>query len=542
MKNKFKFLIASISIAMLFLSSCEKEIYGEATRKQIERNDFVINRKSFNQLNTETKFNSAYKKINSEIQNKKLSSKMVMEEMYNFTIDSTQINEVLTEKYTSYSFGIIRDTINPNFYENLFIEIDSSDAPQASILKFNINPNTKELISITSKLIQYNISQTGKIYYTPPCSYVTVTTETPCVCAGHWPGECGGCSEGPPTSSTQTYLVCREDAGGSGDTWTNTSSENGGGGSGGTSISAPRVLTPKEQRIKNFMLQLTPEQKNCLNSQDENIQGELMSFLENEMDIDGLISSETSYSAEDIANAEAALQTLCNGGDVDFDNKVMLDSTFVNNQKVMCIYTKMRTINAFNKALEPFEGASSKAFIKLKTDILDDADRAFTTEPDSNNIIEITLNSCPTCQNGINYQPNTMIAQTIIHEVLHAEFFRRIIVAINNGSYIHDYDTIVNALENSQYSQLAEYIRTTEDWSHNYMAENFRRAIARVTQQYDTGIAVSGIPDAFYTNLAWRGLNNADVNAWVNLSPTAQIDINTAISNFVSSNSNQLCP
>lgn len=408
-------------------------MYGEATRKLIDRSDFVINRKSFDQLNGEAKFNSAYKKINSEIQNKKTLSKTVMEEMYNFTIDSTQINEVLTEKYTSYSFGIIRDSINPNFYENLFIEIDSTDLPQASILKFNINPITKEIISISANFIQYNISVTGKIMYDgPPCNYVTVTTETQCGCVGHWPGQSCSCSQGP-TSSTQTYLVCRDDEGGtSGDTWTNTSSESGGGGSGGNSISAPRVLTPREQRIKSFNLQLTADQKQCLNSLDENTRGELMNFLESEMTIDGLILSETSYSAEDIVNAEAALQILCNGGDVDFEKSLKspaiidfsaIDTSTPEGQKLDCIYQKLMQSPSFENLFNnTFGGNQTKLNVKFEIadNLPDNIGGVCQLQPPVNgaytNLIRININHLI----GVNAKSNLINARTILHECIHA--------------------------------------------------------------------------------------------------------------------------
>lgn len=236
-----------------------------------------------------------------------------------------------------------------------------------------------------------------------------------------------------------------------------------------------------------------------------------------------------------------AIKTIVHDGEVDFENKIMIDSTFKNNQKAMCVYNKMRTINSFNKALAPFEGENPNAFIKLKTEILPNDIRAETSEPDSNNIIEIKINDCANCTNGINYQPNTLIAQTIIHEIIHAEFFRQIIEAVGNGTYSTDYDEVVNALKNSKYQKLANYIQTKEDWSHNYMAEQFRRAIARVTQQFDTNIEVTGIPLPLYTNLAWRGLDEIDVTSWMELPIEIRNSIHNTIDTFTLNNSNQPC-
>ena len=50
MKNKFKFLIASVSIAMLFLSSCEKEMYDDAIYKSQQPQNLSISKISFKEL------------------------------------------------------------------------------------------------------------------------------------------------------------------------------------------------------------------------------------------------------------------------------------------------------------------------------------------------------------------------------------------------------------------------------------------------------------------------------------------------------------
>lgn len=81
----------------------------------------------------------------------------------------------------------------------------------------------------------------------------------------------------------------------------------------------------------------------------------------------------------DIKTAKAIIDNEIDGGDTDFDNKIIIDPTFKNNQKADCILTKMRTINAFNKALEPFEGENPAAFIKLATGNLDEDVRAETS-------------------------------------------------------------------------------------------------------------------------------------------------------------------
>jgi hypothetical protein len=293
------------------------------------------------------------------------------------------------------------------------------------------------------------------------------------------------------------------------------------------------LLTPYTKCEKDFM-SASSERLWLYQNQASQEYTELMQY------INGDGSGECSTERENVANE--LIRDIKRGSKIDFVNKVIIDSSFVNNQKAMCVYTKMRTMNAFNKALEPFEESNPKAFLKLETKNLGPEVRAETTEPNGNNIITISLND-NVISNGISEEPNLLIAQTIIHEVIHAEFFRQIMEAVSVGSYVVDYDVIVNALRTSQYSRLSEYCRIHSDWSHNYMAEKYRRAIARVTQEFATNLPVASdaIPDAFYTNLAWRGLDEYDVVAWTNMSSGAQADVYATIDNYLSLNSNQTC-
>lgn len=250
---------------------------------------------------------------------------------------------------------------------------------------------------------------------------------------------------------------------------------------------------------------------------------------------------------ESIQIAEEMIEAIEDGGEVDFKNKIILDPSFTNNQKAKCIYDKMQNIEAVVKALEPFNASSPAAYLRFTMSSLEPSVRAETSEPDSKNIITITLNN-NSSNDGVNYQPNTLVAQTIIHEIIHAEFFRQIIIAIGNGSFNADPIVIRDALANSEYTKLYEFYRLYKDWSHNLMATNYRRAIARVTQEYATGTPVTGIPNQLYTNLAWRGLTDYNlVKAWKDLvdsnpgpnGPAAQI-LNE-ISNYVTNNANQTC-
>ena len=253
-----------------------------------------------------------------------------------------------------------------------------------------------------------------------------------------------------------------------------------------------------------------------------------------------IVNSNCSSDGESMANE--LIRELKRGSKIDFENKIIIDSTFANNQKAMCVYNKLKNNNAFNEALTPFNMQNPHAFVKLTAGTIDNNFKAVTDPPDSNSIIVITVNSDPVHPNGINQRPNMLLAQTIIHEMLHAELFRRIKVAIGNGSYSAiTYDQLIYALQHSQYNDLVNYIRTANDWSHEYMADLWRDTIARVTQEFATGVVVTGTPDQMYLNQAWSGLNSSEIIVWMALDPAERNAINQEINSYITAHSNETC-
>jgi hypothetical protein len=159
----------------LLLWNCEKDEFIETstTTKEFK---YKLKDKNFEQLTKEEKFNDAFKKVfkpEREVVKAKSSSKTVMEERYGFTIDSTLIKEISSDKYISYTFLIHRDVSDDTYFENLVITIDSLDVTRAHIVKYILNSkpifieednaytlNAKK--EITS--IEYNNTQAKVIY------------------------------------------------------------------------------------------------------------------------------------------------------------------------------------------------------------------------------------------------------------------------------------------------------------------------------------------------------------------------------------------
>ena len=121
MKNKFKFLIASVSIAMLFLSSCDKEIYDDAIYQSQQPQNLSISKISFKELKSNK---NAVEKIK-HVMTKKLPTSIANRAVYNedfgVLIDTTNIVQMVSETEQSLTFNIV-DYTDSTKKENLILE------------------------------------------------------------------------------------------------------------------------------------------------------------------------------------------------------------------------------------------------------------------------------------------------------------------------------------------------------------------------------------------------------------------------------------
>jgi hypothetical protein len=79
------------------------------------------------------------------------------------------------------------------------------------------------------------------------------------------------------------------------------------------------------------------------------------------------------------------------------------------------------------------------------------------------------------------------------------------------------------------------------------MAAHYRETLAKILQEYDTGVPVvdNVMPQQLYMDLAWEGLiyengNNA-IQAWIDLPQTERDRIRQVISDYITNNANQSC-
>lgn len=217
--------------------------------------------------------------------------------------------------------------------------------------------------------------------------------------------------------------------------------------------------------------------------------------------------------------------------------------------KALCVFNKMVTQGLVSEALSKFNDGTGTPSITFEVGDLADNTRAQTSWPDGNDNIVITLNN-DNSYKSVGFNPNIFVANTIIHEVIHAEFLRQIISAIGNNQISNlTEEEAINLLENGDHHIIYEYYRNTKDWSHNYMADHYRDTFARVTQEFDTGIPVpdNQQPQQLYLDTAWLGLMNFPgddspaIIAFDNLPNSEKNRIISVINQQIENNANQNC-
>jgi hypothetical protein len=150
--------------------------------------------------------------------------------------------------------------------------------------------------------------------------------------------------------------------------------------------------------------------------------------------------------------------------------------------------------------------------------------------------------------NGVKKRPNLLVAKTIIHEVIHAELYRKLLSLANQGSldfsgWSQQQQINYTITLRDNFPGIYDYYRRYKDWQHAQMATHYRETLARMLQEYDIGTVVPNNqqPQQLYMDLAWEGLRYPDISTWNDLPQTEKDRINSVISNYINDNQNETC-
>ncbi len=192
--------------------------------------------------------------------------------------------------------------------------------------------------------------------------------------------------------------------------------------------------------------------------------------------------------------ATGAAIAIANGGEVDFDDEVILDSSFLTTN-AYCVYNelKKRNGNLFRTTIGSFiDDPKYKLYFRVGE--CKYTDEACTDGDDTiNGIITIKIEN--TNMQSLN------AAAMLLHEGIHAEMFRFVNEAHNSEVNPNDRKRLVELYR--LYAELGVDNPPTEA-QHTYMAENYVKPIARAIRTLDN----NKYPLEYYMGYGWEGLKN----------------------------------
>ena len=185
--------------------------------------------------------------------------------------------------------------------------------------------------------------------------------------------------------------------------------------------------------------------------------------------------------------AKSAITALMNSGEVDWVNEVILDESFVNNEKAKCAYDKLTADDSplFRDTVGAFID-DPEFKLTFKVGNCSNTDDACTNTTDPNNIVIII--------EDVNITPVEM-AQFILHEAIHAEIAR----------YVAQYQSGVDVNDRPYLFELYKHYKElydSGDIDHIYMTLNYINPINAALRVFDD----NNFPSNYYSSFTWDGL------------------------------------
>lgn len=220
----------------------------------------------------------------------------------------------------------------------------------------------------------------------------------------------------------------------------------------------------------------------------------------------------------DCSDRNEMLDQICSdetggSGDINMeDPNIIIEEKFDESPCVEQAWEKLKSTGKITEVLENFTGEKPVMHLSLSVDNLEGANGR-TSVPDDGYWINITIDK----EYG-SRATSISIARTFVHELIHAEMFRKI-ASVNSDE----------ELKNSFPGIWDYYVRyklgdqgVGNDYQHNALAQHYRDQIVNALKAFDK---LGGIQrdDAFYQKMAWAGLYGT--TPWNNLSKEEKEEI-----------------
>lgn len=511
MKKTKQILIGYLTIvAFLLTTSCEKEDFEEHTIHESnikrERVNFLKFRENENAFKT-------YEKLNENIeQSRSQNSRSIDLNTLDFEINFNNGLHLTYHNLESYTFPI-RRVVNNGLLENIVISEHTDGKYYAKLLKYNLTAQERinlakgELKSIQNPIITEVLGEYTFANRSGIC-YESVQVITSCGAGVHHGGNIGSwgsctSSQLPSLKTITIATACDDNQGGGGSNFNyGFGTGNGSGGyygnlftggeaggpTGYISPSFPNDSTPiglyqngisepvldigdgtnpllnsstSIGRLLNF---LTEEQANFFfHGLNGEAQISILNYIDENTDQNGFVNSQAREFVKE------AINTLEEGGEVDFENEIILELSFINNLKIKCVYDKLMQTNNFKDLLSDF--LDDNALVKLKFKVVPNLVCGNSNNPSgctnfnpNTKIATITISEdyIQDYQNTGISTPLLFLCEVILHESIHANLF------YNYYQYSNNIPP-----SNQDFTSLYESYRIYKDWQHNYIASNY---------------------------------------------------------------------
>ncbi|UWY26333.1 hypothetical protein N4T20_11485 [Flavobacterium sp. TR2] len=206
---------------------------------------------------------------------------------------------------------------------------------------------------------------------------------------------------------------------------------------------------------------------------------------------------------------------------------IITDPSFSNNPCLASIFAKLGGSATFQKYLSNFDGNFSVANLKLSASSTISNGVNAETSPPSNYLIDISFNL-----NNLN-RPGLDVARTFMHEMIHAEMFRKLLSLSSVNGEI-DATKLNQMLTQHNYPGLYDYYTRygVNGMQHEQMAAHYMDTIISFLRGYDSGLTQSQ-----YEAIAWAGLKGTA--SWNALSEAKKQSITSTYNSWLSTGSTQ---
>ncbi|RRO12430.1 hypothetical protein [Flavobacteriaceae bacterium 14752] len=550
-----------LCFGILFVVSCEDEL-KEISNQQIDNNYNVNIDMQYKKLNELIKDNKFVRQNIESFKTKDLTSSSI----YNFSFVDDDVMILYGDSIDQFTFPIVRDTVNPNYFENYILRQNHNGDYQQYLIKYKkVNqtafPISHQSITDTTivKSCMPQVIGTETIEY--DCNFIDDNEGQLTGCPGVGHPDHNDCMNGSVECSYLTVFIYDDNCGGSGNDASSGVDTNGpdtNGDSGwpsgtccntddgnvdldgddfvGHPVSSPKGML--SQSGTAFLNNLPQTQQDWFNSLLDCDDLSFNSASNCNKDLaEDIMFFFNSVDAENTAEAQAffdvAVQELQNNPDAEVDWEEIIINTLTG--KADCVLNKIQNSsgNTIKGFLNNFLGSNPVSHLKFSLNSNLPSNINAQTNPPNNFIIEIQINS-----NNIPNRPTLMVARTFYHEIIHAEMFRKLLSIANNGGDLNGLtiQQLNNMLSNGDFPGILQFYTQfgANGFQHEQMAAHYIDILATALADFDNNQHSM----QFYRDISWVGLKNTQ--AWSNLNQLDKNRINNTITNF-NQNGNTTC-